>query len=183
MRLFLCGFEWPHRPGAWGSSHQKPTFWNRWCSEAGWDTQQPQKRLDAHLCWMRLNFWHRLQFIGLGMCGRTDTLSYLTWLEAGTVGTSNAKKVSRRNGLSSLFPINLLAFETNWSARADRISSSDMPWRESVLTTSERSWAICVSRVGQDKTTQGHLLSTEPPLFCHFAPPPLMFHSSVVMRS
>jgi hypothetical protein len=40
---------------------------------------------------------------------------------------------------------------------------------------------MCVSLLGRDKI-QEDLLSSEPPLVCHFAPLQVVFHSSDVMR-
>jgi hypothetical protein len=70
------------------------------------------------------------------MYGRTATLSYPTQTVLGKDGVSKVKKTVRSgNGLPSLFPINWYVFGADWSARADWISSSDMPSKESVVTT------------------------------------------------
>jgi hypothetical protein len=75
------------------------------------------------------------------------TLSYLTWIVLGMVSTTEVrKKVRRGNGLPSLFPNSRYDFKTDWSARADWISSSVIPSRESIGTTPQEEFKdICLS--------------------------------------
>lgn len=76
----------------------------------------------------------------VGMYGRKATLLYLTQIELGKVSTAKVRKtVWRGNGLLS-FQISLYAFESDWSVRADWISSSNKPSRESMLKTSRESF-------------------------------------------
>jgi hypothetical protein len=56
-------------------------------------TAVPQTRLDAQLCWMCPDLWHRQHRMQLWIYGRNGNLSYPTRIDVGTGGISNDKKM------------------------------------------------------------------------------------------